>query len=219
MAAAAAPKTTMSIFKPVYLDQRVMLSPTEYEKAAEDIDAFLVSKIRKDLEDQCCTHGWVRPGSTQIMARSMGQAEHGRFTGDFIFHCKVKVACLLPHADQVLTCRIGTMNKLGAYALVVDEKRQSDAIRVLVPRDLHVGNAEFDDLQVGQGIRVRLLRSRFQKGDSFISAVGMYEGRAPQADATVEGGEVPKVVVEEVAAGAAVVAPEDGGVAAEAAPA
>jgi hypothetical protein len=188
----------MSIFKPVYIDQRVTLAPTEYEKATADIDAFLVSKIRKELEDQCCSHGWVRPGSTQILARSMGQAEHGRFTGDFLFQCKVKVSCLLPYADQILTCRVGTMNKLGAYALVVDDGKQSDAIRILVPRDLHVGNAEFDDLQVGQGIRVRVLRSRFQKGDAFISAVGMYDGRAPQVDVAEGASAVaPQLVVEE----------------------
>lgn len=170
----------MSIFEPVYLDQRVTLSPTEYEKAAENIDSFLMNKIRKELEDQCCTHGWVQPGSTQILARSMGQAEHGRFTGDFIFQCKVKVMCLLPYADQVLTCRIGSVNKSGAYALAMDNDKQSDAIRILVPRDLHIGNEAFDALRAGAEIRVKLLKSRFQKGDAYISAVGLFEGMQKQ---------------------------------------
>jgi hypothetical protein len=113
----------------------------------------------------------------------MGQAEHGRFTGDFLFYCKVRVACLLPYANQVVEARVLKMNKLGAYALIVDEGRLREAMRILIPRDLHLGNEEFDGLTVGTGIKVRLLRSRFQANDAFIQAVGLYEGLAPDADA------------------------------------
>ncbi len=177
----------MSLFKPVYLDRRIPVAPTELRDAAANIDEFLVKKIRKELEGVCCTHGYVRPGSTQILARSMGQAEHGRFTGDFLYHCKVKVACLLPHANQLVDARVLKVNKLGAYALIVDQGRVREAMRILVPRDLHLGNEEFDQLQVGQGIRVKILRSRFQNNDAFIQAVGTYEGLVPSADAKAEG--------------------------------
>ncbi len=177
----------MSLFKPVYLDRRIPVAPTELRDAAANIDEFLVKKIRKELEGVCCTHGYVRPGSTQILARSMGQAEHGRFTGDFLYHCKVKVACLLPHANQLVDARVLKVNKLGAYALIVDQGRVREAMRILVPRDLHLGNQEFDNLQVGQGIRVKILRSRFQNNDAFIQAVGTYEGLVPSADAKAEG--------------------------------
>lgn len=194
----------MTLFKPVFLDQRVALKPTEFQEAAADIDAYLVAKIRKDLEGQCCTHGYVRPGSTQILARSMGQAEHGRFTGDFLYHCKIKVQCLLPNADQIVEGRILKMNKLGGYALIVDEGRLREAMRILLPRDLHLGNAAFDALEVGQGVRIRLLRSRFQAKDAFIQSVGIFEGLAPSADASVqeEAGELlkPAVPATEVAA-------------------
>jgi hypothetical protein len=185
MAAAVAPPppARMSLFKPVYMDQRVALSPTEYRDAAPDIDAFLTGKIRKGLEGTCCIHGYVRPGSTQLLARSMGQAEHGRFTGDFIYNCKVRIACLLPYANQVVTAQILMVNKLGAYALVVEEGRVREAMRILLPRDLHIGNQEFDALAAGQGARVRILRSRFQNNDAFIQAVGVLEAMAPEADA------------------------------------
>ena len=182
----AAGVRTMSLFKPVYLDQRIALAPTEFRNAADGIDDFLVKKIRKNLEGQCCTHGYVRPGSTQILARSMGQAEHGRFTGDFLFNCKVKVMCLLPTADQIVTGRILKMNKLGGYALIVDDGQLREAMRILLPRDMHRDNLEFDNLQVGQGVKIRLLKSRFQANDAFIQAVGTYEGAEPSADAKGE---------------------------------
>ena len=173
----------MSLFKPVFIDQRVALKPTEFSDAASDIDAYLTAKISKDLEGQCCTHGYVRPRSTEIMARSMGQAEHGRFTGDFLYNCKVKIQCLLPTAEQIVDARILKMNKLGGYALLVDGGRVREAMRILLPRDLHLGNTDFDALVVGQGVKVKLLRSRFQAKDAFIQSVGLFEGLAPNADA------------------------------------
>lgn len=176
----------MSLFKPVYLDQRVALSPTEYQKAANDLDAFLVTKLRERLEGQCCTHGWVRPGSTQILARSMGQAEHGRFTGDFMYYCKVKVLCYEPHANQQIEGRVLLVNKGGAYVLIVDQGRLREAARITLPREYHEGNAEFDSLTPGMGVKVRLLGFRFQAKDSFINAVGVFEGLAPAADAKAE---------------------------------
>ncbi len=175
----------MTLFKPVYLDHRLSLTPTELHDAAADMDTFLVKKIRKAIEGQCCTHGYVRPGSTQILARSMGQAEHCRFTGDFIYHCKIRVLCLLPEAGQVVDARILKMNKLGAYALIVDDGQIQEAMRILIPRDLHLGNEEFDALEVDQGIKVRLLQSRFQANDAFIQAVGTYEGLSAAAQAAV----------------------------------
>jgi DNA-directed RNA polymerase subunit E'/Rpb7 len=171
----------MSLFKPVVLDKRVMLSPPEFREAAGHIDDHLVGKIRKILEGQCCTHGYVKPGSTQILARSMGQAEHGRFTADFIYQCKIRVRCYLPHADQIIEARILKVNKLGAYALMYDEGKVSEAMRILVPRDLHMNNAEFEALEVGQNIRIRILRSRFQNNDAFIQSVGVYEGAGTAA--------------------------------------
>ena len=172
----------MTLFKPIFIDQRIALTPSEFSEAAPDIDSYLVAKIRKDLEGQCCTHGYVRPGSTQILARSMGQGEHGRFTGDFLYTCKVKIMCLLPVADQIVEARILKMNKLGGYALIVDEGRLREAMRVLLPRDLHLGNSDFDALVEGKGVRVRLMKSRFQSKDAFISSIGVFEGLAPGAD-------------------------------------
>ena len=176
----------MTLFKPIFIDQRIPLTPSEYAAAAPDMDKYLTAKIAKDLEGQCCTHGYVRPGSTKMISRSMGQAEHCRFTGDFLFHCKVRISCFLPTADQKVEARILKMNKLGAYALLVDEGRLRQAMRILLPRDLHLGNGEFDSLREKQGIFVRLLRSRFQTKDSFMQAVGMYEGLNPGADGKVE---------------------------------
>jgi DNA-directed RNA polymerase subunit E'/Rpb7 len=176
----------MSLFKPVFIDHRVTLEPREYREAYTDIDAYLTKKIRRQLEDQCCTHGYVRPGSTQILARSMGLAENGRFTGDFLYTCKVKLMCLLPYDNQLMDARVAKVNRMGAYVLLVDEGKLREAIRILLPRDLQLGNAEFDALKPGDGVKARILRARFQTNDSYINATGLFEGLQPSASGPVE---------------------------------
>ena len=166
----------MSLFRPVYLDQRVALLPAEFRDAAADVDAYLLKKIRRRLEERCCTHGYIRRGSTQILARSMGQAEHCRFTGDFLYHCKVRVLCYMPEAGQTVDAQVLMTNKAGAYALLVDQSRVTEAMRIFLPRDLHLGNTAFDELQKEQVVRVRLLKARFKANDPFINAAGVFLG-------------------------------------------
>jgi hypothetical protein len=48
----------------------------------------------------------------------------------------------------------------------------------MVPRDLHLGDEEFDQLKVGESIRVEIQKSRFQLRDPFIVSVGLYRGRS-----------------------------------------
>jgi hypothetical protein len=50
-------------------------------------------------------------------------------------------------------------------------------MRVLLPRDLHVGNVEFDKLNPNDVVSVQVLRSRFQTNDPFISSVGLFNSR------------------------------------------
>jgi hypothetical protein len=165
----------MSVFKPVFMDQRIALTPMEFREAAADIDAFLLAKMKKGLEGQCCIHGYVREGSMQIMARSMGQAEHGRFTGDFLYFCKIRVDCLALHEGQLVEGQVLKVYKMGAYALLTEGGEVLEAARVLLPREFHIGHVEFDSLAPGAHIRMKVLRSRFQKSDAFIQAAGVME--------------------------------------------
>jgi hypothetical protein len=58
-----------------------------------------------------------------------------------------------------------------------------------MPRDLHQGNVNFDELKIGDKIRVKILKTRFQSHDEFIMAVGTLEdivaASAPAAPAAL----------------------------------
>jgi DNA-directed RNA polymerase subunit E'/Rpb7 len=156
------------MFHTVYLDERVSMSPSEVNmiRSAEAAKDILTTKIREKYEGKCNANGHIRPGSVEILARSMGVAENGQFTGHFLYDCKVKCSVLYPTAGTVIDALVLKVNKMGAYAVF------EEAIRVLLPRDTHLGNTEFDAIKEGTTIKVRIDRSRFQTNDPFIMAVG-----------------------------------------------
>ena len=49
-----------------------------------------------------------------------------------------------------------------------------NAVKVIVPRDLHIGNENFDAIEVGNTISVEIKKSRFQVNDDSILSVGIF---------------------------------------------
>ncbi len=157
------------MYHTVFLDERIALTPSELNaiSSADTVKEILLTKLKDKHEGKCNANGYVRPGSVEILGRSMGVAENGRFTGNLMFDCKIQCDVLYPTAGSEFDARVIKVNKMGAYAHL------DEAIRILLPRDLHVGNKAFDEIDEGNVVRVRLERSRFQANDLYIMAVGM----------------------------------------------
>jgi hypothetical protein len=49
-----------------------------------------------------------------------------------------------------------------------------DAIRIQVPRELHIGNDEYENVQIGDTVEVELKRSKFQINDLYILSSGIF---------------------------------------------
>jgi len=74
----------------------------------------------------------------------------------------------------------------------------------MIVRDLHIGNVEFDSIQLGENIRIEIKKSRFQINDPHILSIGQFLGRAGLGPSEAKGpsgpkGPEPKTVVEEQA--------------------
>jgi DNA-directed RNA polymerase subunit E'/Rpb7 len=163
----------------VLFEEKAHLSPKDMNRALkESIDTILLEHIREKLENRCSAHGFVVPRSCEILSRSAGQIENGRFTGNIVFHCQIQSRVYNPANGTRITGSVLKKNKMGLYIVYMD------AIRILVPRDLHIGNEEFENVQIGDTIEIEIRKSRFQIRDQFILSVGVYLGNAGSTDAT-----------------------------------
>jgi hypothetical protein len=159
--------------------EKVYLTPKDLSGEITSIDAILLEKVKERLEQRCSPHGYVLSGSLELLTRSAGMVDSGRFSGDWAFLVKARGRVLHPPEGSVVDVEILKSNKMGIYAVY------ENAIRLMVPRDLHIGDVEFEELKVGERIRVEIQKSRFQLRDPFIVSVGLYRGRsgAPMAPA------------------------------------
>ncbi len=158
-------------------EERVSLTARDLRGEISDIEGILLDKLNSRLENKCSRHGFVIPGTLKILARSMGYAEKGRFTGDIVYHVQAEGQVYNPPSGIELVGTVIRKNKMGMYATY------EDAIQIILPRDLHIGNVEFEAMEVGQKVRIQIQKSRFQVNDAYILSVGIFLGPAEGAAA------------------------------------
>ena len=161
----------------VVFEEKVALSPKDLNtlKEVNSIDEKILEYLRDKLEKKCSTHGYVLPGSLRLLSRSMGLIENGRYTGSVIYHVQVQGRVYNPANGTFIEGKVLKKNNMGLYVIY------KDAIRIIVPRDLHIGDEDYDSVQVGETIQIEVRKSRFQVNDPFILSVGNYQGRQNKA--------------------------------------
>lgn len=178
-------------------EEKIPITPKDLSRASISIDKLLEKKLADKLEGKCSLHGWVKPakgGERRILSRSMGYAEKGRFTGDIVYHVQWQATVINPPSGLIVTGEVIRKNKMGMYV------NFQDAVRIILPRDLHIGDEDYEAINVGERISVEIKKSRFQVNDEYILSVGLFRGRvgpAVQQEAPVEEPVVEEPVVEE----------------------
>jgi len=152
-------------------EEKVAITPKDLSNEIQSFDDLILRKLRMQLEGKCSRDGYVLRNSLELVSRSAPIAEKGRFTGDFLCYLKAQGKVYNPPDGTTIEGEVIRKNKMGLYMIV------EDAIRVMIPRDLHIGNEEFDSIELGDRIMVEIKKSRFQVNDSHILSVGQYVGR------------------------------------------
>jgi DNA-directed RNA polymerase subunit E'/Rpb7 len=149
-------------------EEQVTLEPRDQKRKITSIESILLNKLQAKLEGRCSRHGFVLPGSVKILSRSMGTLEKGRFTGGVLFYVQAEGEVLNPPDGVVVEGEVIRKNKMGMYV------SYENAIRIIVPRDLHIGQKEFEDVEIGERVQVEIKKARFQVNDPYILAVGVF---------------------------------------------
>lgn len=161
-------------------EQRVVLTPKELNSIErKSINELILSKLRDLIENKCSKHGFVLPGTTEILSRSLGRVENGRFTGAFVYQVQARGKVLVPVDGAVVRGTILKKNKMGIYVYY------KNAFRIMIPRDFHLGDERYENLKIGDEIEVELKKSRFQINDNYIISVGVLVGAVQKEEVSV----------------------------------
>ena len=152
-----------------FFEAKLSLSPSDMnELKSTPLEELLLKKAKERMEGKCSEQGFVLPGFIKILSRSMGYFESARFTGDVNYHVKLEGKVIYPIDGIQVTGMVIRKNQMGLYI------NYKDAIRIQIPRDLHIGNMEYDSVKVGDSVNIELKRSKFAIHDDYILSSGVF---------------------------------------------
>jgi DNA-directed RNA polymerase subunit E'/Rpb7 len=128
-----------------------------------NIQASLLAQLRHRYEGICVAEGYIQRGSLTIIEHSLGRTNYIR--GGLDYTVKFQADVCMPHPGQVFQMPVSLKSKIGLHA-------ESTPIKALLPRDLHIGNVEFEDVKEKEVIEFEVIGSRFQQGDDSIVVLG-----------------------------------------------
>lgn len=123
----------------------------------------ILAQLRMNMEGRCSSEGYVQPDSVTILKYSLGRTNFTK--GGIDYDVDFQADVCLPHPGQIFRATVDLRTKIGIHAEI-------SPLKILIPRDLHIGNQEFDSVEVGQEIEFEVVGPQFKQQDKVIIVVG-----------------------------------------------
>lgn len=174
------------LFERRTLTKKVHVLPRYLQK---NIQASLLSQLRHNYEGRCSPEGYIQKESIVITHYSLGRINYTQGGVDYDVTFQADVC--MPHSGQHLKAEVNLRSKIGIHAEV-------SPLKVLIPRDLHLGNADFESAEMGQSIEFEVVGAQFKQQDVNIVVVGRLlstikpDAQAPLLSAVSEEAPIPR---------------------------
>ena len=123
----------------------------------------ILAQLKMNMEGRCSSEGYIERDSITILKYSLGRTNYTKGGIDYDVNFQADVC--LPHSGQIFKSTVELRTKIGIHA-------ELPPLKILIPRDLHIGNQEFDTVEVGQEFEFEVIGSQFKQQDKLIVVVG-----------------------------------------------
>lgn len=155
-----------TIYSRCLLTRKIILPITFIGK---NLDEVIEDYIHDNFEGKCVVEGYVRPKSCKIVRYSSGVIERGNnVVFEVLFECDV----CFPVEGMLISCVVKNVVKAGVRAESSTEV--PSPVVVFVAKDHHYNIQQFNDIQVGDIITVRVIGQRFELNDKYVSIIGEF---------------------------------------------
>ena len=142
-----------------------------------NIQASLLAQLKMQYQGRCSAEGYIHKDSLTIVNYSLGRVDY--LKGGVNYSVVFQADICLPHPGQKFKAPVTLRSKIGVHA-------ETGPIKVLIPRDLHIGNDQFDSIQPEEEVEFEVIGSQFKQGDEYIIVVGKLLGRKEADEEVVE---------------------------------
>lgn len=142
---------------------RTVSVPSKYLQ--KSIQTSLLGQLKMNVEGRCGMEGYVAKDSITILSHSMGRVN--TLNEKVEYRVRFQSDICMPHPGQIFRVPIIFKSKIGVHC-------ELEPMKILLPRDLHLGNSEFESLGEGDEIEVEVVGSQFQQQDTHIYVLSKY---------------------------------------------
>lgn len=148
------------LFERRQLSKKVHINSKFLQK---NIQSSILAQLKSLYEGKCIPEGYIHKNSITIANYSLGRVNYikGGVDYDVIFQADI----CMPHVGQRFKAPVKLRSKVGIHA-------ETPPIKVLIPRDLHLGNEEFESVKADEDIEFEVIGSQFKQEDQSIVVVG-----------------------------------------------
>ena len=151
--------TQNDIYFHTQINRRVSLNPRFLDL---DFAKYIEKIVKNNVEGRCIREGYVVPGTTIVLERSMGNLNNNQFNGNIIYDVKIGVKiCNIP-VNSVVKAPIIKINKLGLLA-------ELGPLMIIVPKEIHSNKDAFKDIKIGDEIELLIIGKTFELNSKKIS--------------------------------------------------
>lgn len=127
-----------------------------------NMQASILAQLKMNFEGRCSSEGFIQRNSITIVNYSLGRTNY--IKGGVNYDVQFQADVCTPHTGQKFRAPITVRSRIGIHC-------ETPPIKVLIPRDLHIGNEDFENVKIGDEIEFEVVGSRFKQQDRDIIVV------------------------------------------------
>lgn len=155
------------IFTSNILHTVVQLQPSEFN---DSIDQTILDKLRNKVEGKCDRNGYIKPGSTEIIKRSLGQVLQGNFNGSCNYRISFKVDICSPVEGMIIKVVVKNKNKMGLFCEL--HNIEPSPLSIILAKQHHLKSETFENVKLNSIIQVEIIGVKFDYNDTQIKCIG-----------------------------------------------
>jgi len=134
----------------------------------QNMQASILGQLKMNYEGKCSSEGFVQRNSITVAKYSLGRSDYTN--GGVNYDVQFQADVCFPHAGQIFKAPVTTRSKIGIHA-------ETPPIKILIPRDLHIGNEDFENVKEGDQIEFEVVGTTFKQQDRDIIVLGKLKSR------------------------------------------
>lgn len=129
----------------------------------KNMQASILAQLKMSYEGRCSSEGYIQRSSITIVNYSLGRTNY--IKGGVDYEVQFQADVCMPHPGQRFKAPVKLRSKVGIHC-------ETPPIKILIPRDLHIGNEEFEKVKVDEEIEFEVIGAQFKQQDPDIIVVG-----------------------------------------------